>query len=90
VSGSRRSTENVDRNRLAFLSPRDKLRMKSKGTDFEIYCFPSFGGAFFDRHPEHEVNDVHLHLNHLAIASGLTNVRVLGLDLFLPKPTSSS
>jgi len=63
--------------------------MKSKGCDFGVYCVLYFKGKYFDEPRGYDDPDkLKLYLNNQAVSAGITNIRVLIIDLSHPKPPS--
>ena len=62
--------------------------MQAKGCDFGIYSVMFFKGKYFEKPQKYDLESLDFYLDGLAISSGLSNIRILVLDLSYPKPPS--
>ncbi len=62
--------------------------MRSKGSDYGIYCVMYFKGEHFDEPRGQDLSELNWFLYKERDGAGLSNIRVFGLDLSFPKPPS--
>lgn len=62
--------------------------MEAKGSDLGIYCVLFFKGQFFERPKKYDADSLDFYLKNLAGSVGLSNIRILVLDLSYPMPMS--
>ena len=62
--------------------------MQTKGCDFGIYCVMFFKGKYFEKPEKYDLESLDFYLKNLAGSAGLSNIRILVLDLSYPIPPS--
>jgi len=62
--------------------------MQTKGCDFGIYCVMFFKGKYFEKPGKYDLETLDFYLKNLAGSVGLSNIRILVLDLSYPIPPS--
>lgn len=62
--------------------------MRANGTDFGIYCILYFKGQHFQEPAQYDSDSLRVYLETLRVEAGLTNIRVIILDVSHHKPPS--
>jgi hypothetical protein len=62
--------------------------MRGKGSNYGVYCVMNFKGPHFDQPKEYDIDALHFELTNRSSRVGISNIRVLVLDLAFPTSPS--